>query len=198
MDVSNHTIGSWQLHMTSEILYTYIWCTEEVIKPYGPLLYSRKHNTNLLTWFIITLCHLAKPTLQPSEGAKPAEEREELYGELWLRQSWAVLRACSCAGQLRPRWQHQVWGRGAQTLQFGLWGLASNNKKNKWMCPQPAHPPLPLLQWLGLKMRSCRGQQQYPSHTGSPTLLCPAASLSEEGLKGRIGLMQSSLSCLGL
>lgn len=31
-------------------------------------------------------------------------------------------------------------------------------------------------------------------HTGSPPLLCPAASLCEEGLKDKMGLMQPSLS----
>lgn len=131
MDVSNHTIGSWQLHMTSEILYTYIWRTEEVIKPYGPLPYSRKHNTNLLTWFIITLCHLAKPTLQLFERKKPAEkEREDLHGELWLRQSLAVLSACGHTVQSRPCWQHQVWASGVQTLQFGLRGFVTTRKTN--------------------------------------------------------------------
>ena len=131
MDVSNHTIRSWQLHMTSEILYTYIWRTEEVIKPYGPLPYSRKHSTNLLTWFIITLCHLAKPTLQLFERNKPSEkEREDLHGELQLRQPWAVLCACSHSEQWRPHWQHRVWASGVQTPQFGWRSFLTTRKTN--------------------------------------------------------------------
>lgn len=80
MDFPNHTIGSWQLHMTSEILYTYIWSSEEAIKPYGPLPYSRKHSTSLVAWFIITPRHLAKLTLQLFERSKPAERGRTCTG----------------------------------------------------------------------------------------------------------------------
>lgn len=184
MDVSNHTIGSWQLHMTSEILYTYIWRTEEVIKPYGPLPYSRKHSTNLLTWFIITLCHLAKPTLQLFGRKKPAEEgREDLRGELWLRQSWAVLRACGCTVQSRPRWQHQVPASRVQTPQFGLWGFVSTRKTNGSVLS--LHVSLALLWWQELRWRGCRGQHQKLSHVteGQPTppLSCSPTLCREVG-----------------
>lgn len=142
--------------MTSEILYTYIWRKEEVIKPYGPLPYSRKHSTNLLTWFIITLCNLAKPTLQLFERKNPAEkQRERTYmGELWLREARVFLSVCGRIVQARPCWQHHVWVRGVQILQLG------NNRKHKWICFQPARLPLALLWWQGWRMGRCRGEHQ--------------------------------------
>lgn len=118
--------------MTSEILYTYIWRKEEVIKPHGPLPYSRKHSTNLLTWFIITLCNLAKPTLQLFERKNPAEkERERTYmGELWLREARVFLSVCGRIVQARPCWQHHAWVRGVQILQLGLWGFVTTRNTN--------------------------------------------------------------------
>lgn len=121
MNVSNHTIGSWQLHMTSEILYTYIWRTEEVIKPYGPLPYSRKHSTNLLTWFIITLCHLAKPTLQLFERKKLAKRRE---------------RTCtgSC-GSGNPEWFYMPAAiQGSQDLAGSTRNELVECKLPGWVC----------------------------------------------------------------